>query len=126
MHARAYGILGRVTDFVPPDQRIVLRRIAELVPETDERRPILENLDTIAQAACDLCAVYTNKDGDQIVQWKPELQTALKAQVAAAAMLNPKILGEPGRKSVNPLIEAIEHAAQQTLEAERVKRGLNS
>lgn len=106
-----------------PHKPIVLRRLATLVPEDDERRPILENLDMIAQAACDLTMTYVNKLGDEVTVSKPELQTALKAQVATAAMLNPKILGD-GRKTVNPVLEAIEHAAQMALEAERAKRGL--
>ena len=118
-------ILSWVSDFEPPEKPIVLNRIALLVPEDDERRPILENLDTIAQAACNLFIVYVNKNGDDIKAFRPELQTALKAQVAAAAMLNPKILGE-GRKTVNPMLEAIEHAAQMALEAERGKRTLSS
>lgn len=110
----------------PPEKPIVLNRLAKLVPEDDERRPILENLDTIAQAACELCVVYVNKHGDEIRSWRPEFQTALKAQVAAAAMLNPKVLGDGGRKTVNPVLEAIEHAAQMALDAERAKRELNS
>ena len=105
---------------VNDEHLIALHRIAELVPETDERRKILENLDAIAQAACDLTTTYTNSNGDDVTIRKPELQTALKAQVAAAAMLNPKILGE-GRKTVNPVLEAIERAAAAALEAERGK-----
>lgn len=125
VRAYACAILNRVSDFETPENRVLLNRIALLVPESDERRLILENLDAIAQAACDLHIRYVNKHGDEIVAYRPELQTALKAQVAAAAMLNPKILGE-GRKTVNPMLEAIEHAAQMALEAERVKAGLAS
>ena len=110
----------------PPEwQPPILNRIALLVPETDERRLLLEDLDTIAQAAVDLTQTYINKHGDEVTVAKPELQTALKARIAQAAMLNPKILGE-GRKTVNPMLEAIEHAAQAALEAERVKAGLAS
>ena len=103
-----------------PGGRIVLHRIAELVPVNDERRPLLENIDKIAQGACDLHRAYVSGKGVLQLVHQPEFHTALKAQVAAAAMLNPKILGD-GKKSVNPLIEAIEHAARVTVEAERAK-----
>ena len=66
---------------------VTLHRLALLVSEKDPRRKYLENLDMLAQGAVDATRTYMNKHGDESVVETPDWNAALKAQVAAAAVL---------------------------------------
>jgi hypothetical protein len=68
-------------------ERIVLRKVAELVTESDKRRRILENIDRIAQGALDHVRSYTNKKGDEVTVEQPDWNVAIKCMESATQLL---------------------------------------
>jgi hypothetical protein len=93
------------------DERITrakLARLSEQVSVDDPRRPALENLDAIAQMAVDRVMYY---EGEAYPA--PELQTAIKAQIAMMAALVPEFEAarakQPG--NINSIVEAIRKTA---------------
>lgn len=89
-------------------ERVQLARLSEQVTEDDPRRKALENLDAIAQMAIDKVAYF---DGEPYPQ--PELQTAIKAQIAMMAALVPEFEKANARAPVeqNSIVQAIRQAA---------------
>jgi hypothetical protein len=72
----------------PPNADGRLEPLATLVSESDPRRRVLANIDRIAQSALNTVRSYTNKRGDEVVVALPDWNAALRAMVAAAALLD--------------------------------------
>lgn len=94
---------------------VTLQKLGDLVPPDDPRRRIVENLDAIAQMAIDHVEYY---EGEPYP--KPELQTAIKAHMAQAALLVPEFDKAKARAPVeqNSIVQAIRATV---LEAERLR-----
>jgi hypothetical protein len=103
----------------PTDLTFRLNRLAELVPTSDKRRRVLENIDVIAQEAIDAQATYVNKKGDAVTADAPQWAVALKAQQLAAQLLGLDAQtgtekpadGQPGQESAQ--IRAIREQADR-------------
>lgn len=96
-------------------EHVELARLSDLVDGDDPRRKILENLDAIAQMAIDHQEYY-----EGMPYPKPELQTAIKAQIAMAALLVPEFDKAKARAPVeqNSIVQAIRQAV---IEGERLR-----
>ncbi len=94
---------------------VELAKLADLVERDDPRRRVLENLDAIAQMAIDAEGSFMGKSYPA-----PELQTAIKAQIAMAAILSPEFEKSKARQPVNQnsIVEAIRRTA---IEGERLR-----
>lgn len=70
------------------NERIILEKLAPLVPEEDKkRRKLLSNLDKLAQAALDAERTYTNKHGEASTIPQPDFNAAIKAMESARSLL---------------------------------------
>lgn len=72
---------------------IQLNLLAEMVPESDRRRKILENLDRIAAGALGARRSYTNKRGQEMSIPQPDFNVAVKAMESAKVLLG--LVSEP-------------------------------
>ncbi len=74
--------------FLDDGNRIILEKLADLVPEEDKkRRKLLINLDKLAQAAMDAERSFTNKHGEVSSYAQPDFNAAIKAMESARGLL---------------------------------------
>ncbi len=74
--------------FADSPDRVILEKLADLVPESDrKRRKLLINLDKLAQAAMDAERSFTNKHGEVSSYAQPDFNAAIKAMESAKALL---------------------------------------
>ena len=102
-------------------ERVVLRKLADLVPESDDRRRrVLENLDKLAQGAIDAERTYTNKYGEDHTVPQPDWNVAVKAMESACRLLGLEAARAPESAAAGqdgPIVAAIRDEAGRALRA---------